>query len=510
MTGTSPVRLLVAALAAAAALTVAGWRTWQAVTRPAGGHEAPPALAGGDPVDADGRELPSVVIYLIDTLRADRLGAYGHGLPTSPRFDALAAESVLFEQCVAPAPWTLPSTVSLHTSTHPCEHGVLIVGQRISPALPTLAERLRSIGYRTASFHANPHVGVTSGLDRGFEVCERQGVLDVGAAAAWLDEQGADPFFLYAHAMEPHDPYTPSPQHRRHFAPVSRETEQAVNQLLRDLRAAANVDRHQGRPPGTTDTTREQTEASQRLLELRDAVEALYDGDVREADANLGRMIDALRERDLWDEVLFIVLGDHGEELGDRGGWLHGRSVHEENVHVPMLVRFPHGRHGGRRVQEVVTLVDVAPTILDFLGRPELAVGARGESLLEAATGTENRGDAQAVPRVASMRINKQSFHAPHAQQRGNVNVVIRQGRWKGIWNVEREAFELYDLRDDPGERDNVLLRDAEMERGRQMYLVARGWLDACQAESSEPVPVPDEPLDAAAMEELRALGYVQ
>ena len=150
----------------------------------------------------------NVVIVVIDTLRADRLGCYGHERPTSPRIDALAAEGVLFERACASAPWTLPSVSSLFTGLLPAEHRVLVDGDRLEESVPTLAEGLASLGLATWSLHHNPYAGELAGLARGFQVCrltERD--TDGPSLAAFLAERPRSPFFLYVHNTEPHDPH---------------------------------------------------------------------------------------------------------------------------------------------------------------------------------------------------------------------------------------------------------------------------------------------------------------
>ena len=188
-----------------------GWLTLRPVTptERRAASEAGEAAAAFDPASAAAASgQVNVVIFLIDTLRANRVGAYGYGKPTTPHMDALAAEGVVFEQCGAPAPWTLPSVVSLLTSTFPCEHRVLVDGQRIDGALEPLAARLHRSGYATASFLANAYAGPISGLDRGYDGCQRVGFTDGQTIDTWLDNVPAGkPMHVYIHNIEPHNPY---------------------------------------------------------------------------------------------------------------------------------------------------------------------------------------------------------------------------------------------------------------------------------------------------------------
>ncbi|MGI9432180.1 MAG: sulfatase-like hydrolase/transferase, partial [Myxococcota bacterium] len=197
-----------------------------------------------------------VVIFMIDTLRADHVGAYGYARETTPNIDAFAAEGVLFERAYAPAPWTLPSVVSLMTSTFPCEHGVVLDGQQISPALVPLAEHLRMRGFATASFHANSYAGAISGLDRGFDVSEARDYTDGERVGGWLDEVGPDrPVFLYVHNIEPHTPYKAPSAEAERFAPVTVLARHDVNRLLGRFQGLGRVDWSKGRAPGTTEVS---------------------------------------------------------------------------------------------------------------------------------------------------------------------------------------------------------------------------------------------------------------
>jgi len=447
---------------------------------------------------------PHVVLFVIDTLRADRLGTYGYDRPTSPVIDALAEQTALYERAYAPAPWTLPSVVSLHTSVFPCEHGVVLDGQRLGPGLPTLAERLYQAGYATASFYANPYAGTTSGLDRGFARHELRGQTGAGPVEAWLEQRAGDrPFFLYIHNTEPHDPYAPPPAAKAALAAAARvegATQERANGLLRRLRRLTRVDWSEGQEPGSTDNSSEQSAVMEELAGMAPAVEALYDAEVRHADARLGEVVRLLRRHGLWEDTLFILTSDHGEEFGEHGGWQHDQSVYEELLHVPLLVRWPDGTGAGRRIETPVSLLSVVPTVLEAVGR---AAGSPSPRSLRAAL--EAPSAERAGSGAVGLRVNRKKYYAPFARTRGDVNVALRQGAWKGIWNVEPDTFELYHLGSDPGEQRD---RSAgEPERVRAWRASAARWLEACRARAEDTEAAP--PLDAAGRERLRALGYL-
>jgi arylsulfatase A-like enzyme len=462
----------------------------------------PPPVAAATPPRGSGFGPVPVIIYVIDTLRTDRLGLYGYSRGTSPQIDALAAESVVFDQAYAPAPWTLPSVASLFTSTFPCEHEVLAEKDVLDESLLTLGEVLRRIGYRTAAFSTNVFVR-TADLSRGFDVYKRTEE-HLQHLAGYLVGVEGEPTYLYIHTLEPHNPYlAPNPYVER-FGSVTEKERRAYKRSMIGYRRLAALDWSRGRPVGTTDNTTSQNRALYLLRSLGEPLEAMYDGAVLYADVRLGQIIGLLRNVGLWEYSVFVLVADHGEEFGDHGGWLHDQSVYEELMHVPLLIRFPGGQWGGRRIGEPVSLVDLKPTILDAIGRPELCGECRGRSLLPA---IEGETTLSTEPVVTGMRWNVKKYYRPWKESRGDVNVVVRQGSLKGIWNLEPGTMELYDLAADPGERSN--LAESRSERVRELMASVRTWYAACREQASAHGPRRTEELDADTLEEIRSLGYV-
>jgi arylsulfatase A-like enzyme len=442
-----------------------------------------------------------VVIFVVDTLRADRLGSYGDETARTPQIDALATESALFENAHAAAPWTLPSVVSLLTSTFPCEHNVLADGDRLSETIPTLAEGLEKAGYATASAYGNPYAGPMSGLDRGFFLAEFR----VGSRALTvqrtLDGLGGSPFFLYLHNEEPHDPYS-----EKLFIPeyqVSDTARTTVNNQLQRLRELGRIDFVAGRPRGVTDNSVRQTRRIQALRERSEEIHKLYAKDVAIADHRVGSVDAELKRRGVWDQTLFILVSDHGEEFDEHGAWQHDQSAYEELMRVPLMIHFPDGNFAGERVEAAVSLVDVVPTVADVLGLPNLAEHARGVSLLPLLRGETPDDDP---PRVTGMRINRKKYYRPHRELRGDVNVVVRQQTWKAIYNADLDSVELYDLSTDPSEQQDRAA--SETARANLMSERARTWYRACvqtAAAAGESAEIAPEEA-----EQLRALGYTE
>lgn len=465
-----------------------------------------PLRQGADTAARDQQpERPThVVIFLIDTLRADSLGVYGYERSTSPNIDALAAESAVFDACYAPAPWTLPSVASLMTAQFLCEHGVVLDGQRVSDSVVTIAKQLQSAGYATGSFYANPYAGPMTGLDRGFNHCAFHGATDGSIVDAWLATAGVGPFFAYIHNVEPHDPYLAPRRLVEQFGSVSDDRMRVIGERLLHYRRLTRVDFASGQPLGTTDNTEDQREAMRRVRDDSEALDVLYAASVRDADEKVGSVIDTLQRRGIWNDTLFIVTSDHGEEFDDHGGWQHDQSVYEELVRVPLIVRFPDASIEPRRIDAAVSLVDVMPTIIDYLGQ-DVPSSCRGDSLMPLVRSTAQPAtDAISVP---SIRVNRKKYFRPYKESRGDTNIVLRDGRWKGILNVEVDTFELYDLGVDPAESSNVATQHPR--RVERMRDRARHWLKECVTAGAGQRGEAAGEMSDAVRERLRSLGYV-
>ena len=448
-----------------------------------------------------------VIIYVVDTLRADRLGVYGYPRTTTPNLDAVAAQSVVFDQAYSPAPWTLPSVASLITSTFSCEHGLTRGKKKLNPSVPTLAEKLSDVGFITAGFYNNLLVGSMAALDRGYQEFVFKSWSDdqrAGDVEKFLDRAGDDPFYLYLHTMETHAIESVPSKIIREFGHVSVDDRQKYGenyQLYRELRYA---DYAANQPVGSTDNSTRQDATRAELDDMLESINVLYDSAVREADSNLGDVVQILRDRGVWNKAIFIFVSDHGEEFGEHGGWFHDQTVYEELTRVPLIIHFPDDEFGGTRSDDIFSLVDVMPTIFDYLDRSAQCATCRGRSALPLLKGLA-AVETQA-PTVPSLRINEQSYYKAWKEQRGDVNVVVRQGHWKGIWNAEPDTLELYNLELDPDEKFDR--SDTELEVTGQLRDYADSWLAECQSRLKAPKELEADELDPETTEKLRALGY--
>jgi arylsulfatase A-like enzyme len=448
-----------------------------------------------------------VVIYLVDSLRADRLGIYGYtARDSSPNLTELAKNSVVFEQAYAAAPWTLPSVASMITSTFLCEHQIYSGRDRLSSSFQTLPEVLQDNGYFTGGAYSNLWVGPGNGLAAGYQNFIFTGGDDQEHApevATLLEEAAEKPFYLYLHSMEPHDTHATLSEYVMALGHVSVDLRMQYKQAHDFYVSLKEVDWEAQQPLGTTDNTAAQDRVMSFFSHEKDALNLLYDASVLRADSNLADVIAVLKENGSWDKTIFIFVSDHGEEIGDHDGWFHDQSVYEELTHIPMLIHFPEDQFGGQRISDAVSLLDIMPTVLDFLGQAELCGECRGRSLMNNIRGTDTPDRDSRV--VQSLRLNVRTYNAAMKQKRGDVNIAVRDGRWKGIWNREPETIEVYDIETDEKElwdrsEENPMLAAALKDR-------AETWYESCLKNARAPEG-PAE-MDAKTKAELRAIGYL-
>jgi arylsulfatase A-like enzyme len=449
------------------------------------------------------RPAPKVVLYLVDTLRRDRLGVYGYDKPTSPRLDALARECAVFDRAYAPAPWTLPSVVSLLTSQDPLAHGVFTRGQHADVHMRSLAESLHGRGWTTAGFVTNPFAGRASGLDRGYDRFDAAGdqAIDPDGVVDWLDAAGMQPAFAYVHTTEPHKPYKSPQRFRDRLGDVPKRRRRQLNRQVRILHHLTNWDFRRQQPKGETKNDEQQARLRAELADSKAELSMFYDAEVAWADDDVGRLVDLLRERGDWSSTLFVFVSDHGEEIFEHGDISHGQSLYAELVRVPMIVCHPGGLGAGRRIDAVVSLLDVMPTVLAYAGLP--ATGLAGHDLTPLLRG----GAAAAEPRVTSVRVNRHKYAPATEAKRGSLNVAVTDGRWRAIWNVQRDTVELYDSTTDPREQHD--LAADEPARAAALGALARRW-----AAGRWPADLSLEASQTATMDEdtvrrLRAIGYL-
>jgi choline-sulfatase len=394
----------------------------------------------------------NVFLITIDTLRSDHVRCYGYERIQTPAIDQLAKQGIRFAQAFTPSPITNTSHASILTGLLPSSHGVSDFGVPLAATHSTLAELLGKQGYRTAAFIGSVILDsktLAPGLDRGFEFydnfpektdtksrwgrIERRGMVVVQRAETWLSAHRTAPHFVWVHLYDPHDPYEP--------------------------------------PPPYSETYKDH----------------LYDGEIAYADSALSHFLAYLKEQSWYDGALIIVVGDHGEGLGEHGEDTHGIFLYDSTTHVPLILKLPSEQGAGRVVEGQVRTTDITPTILDFLEIPTPA-NLDGTSLQPFFVG----GDAAPRTVFGETDYPLRFGWAP-----------LRSVRMDGSKLIEAPRPEFYDLRSDAGELHNRYVPwDATVQKLRKSLAE----LGAKSSPAGKPSPAA---VSSGTVDELRALGYL-
>ncbi|MEN8151229.1 MAG: sulfatase, partial [Planctomycetota bacterium] len=319
-------------------------------------------------------ESTNLLVVVMDTTRGDRCSLNGYERSTTPNLDRIAAGGTVYTDAWAPTSWTGPAHASMFTGLRPENHGFRSgVRLYLDPSARTLAEILSDGGYATACLTNNPQISEEMGLIQGFEVYEEGGVRE--NSARWTTDRALEiakrhradgrPFFVFVNDWEPHLPYDPPERIAGDFLPEGVDPAEVAR--LRKFKADV--------PVLFGETWRA---FGRRQWEI---LSGLYDAEIAALDVELGRLVAGLDRAGILDDTLLVIVGDHGENLGDHGLCSHVFSLHRSLRHVPLLVRFPDRFEPGRRVGETVRLEDLFPTILEVLDLPRPS-GLDGTSLL--------------------------------------------------------------------------------------------------------------------------------
>ncbi|MEW6745943.1 MAG: sulfatase-like hydrolase/transferase [Planctomycetota bacterium] len=445
-------------------------------------------------VDRGRRVPPSIIVLVLDTVRADHLSAVGYDRPTSPHLDRLAAEGCLFTRAFVPSPWTLPTHASLFTGLMPSEHGCHWEHRFLVESHETLAERLRARGYETGGFSANINVSHFFNLDQGFDTFVeiwrerpgRPGLTDTAITNSevfkWLDGIPRDkPFFLFVNYMDAHLPYSPpAPERELFYGPDRGEALLASRADLLDLVLS-------GRALLTPEAR----------AELRD----LYDGEIAYLDRMVGELVAGLEGRGLLDKSLLVMTSDHGENLGEGGLVDHQLSVADRLLRVPILMRWPTVIEPGLVIEEMVDFVGLHDVVLDAAdgGRQPLS------GFLQVPESARILIAEYFRPLEIEERLGPRPDQ-PHLYSRRAVLRVKEHGRELKLICSAAGGQELYAVSEDPEE----LMRLEEpwtVDRLSSLLDRERGrWQQFQEPETSSSV---GEPLAAEAARILESLGYV-
>jgi arylsulfatase A-like enzyme/Tfp pilus assembly protein PilF len=412
------------------------------------------------PSFATAAEPPSIILITIDTVRADRMGFLDSKQGLTPQLDALARQGVVFERAYSQAPLTPVSHATILSGTYPSFHGVRDFGSRLPDAIPYLPALFRARGYHTAAFVSSiildPQNGFAPGFERGFETydagfhrkkkgearlgaMQRRGEETVARALSWLQNNRQGPVFLWVHIWDAHDPYDPPSPFKERF-------------------------------PNSP-----------------------YDASVAYVDAAVGKLLTGLRKLSMYDPALVAVMSDHGESLGEHGENTHGVFLYDSTVRVPLLIKFPQASFAAQRVSARVSLVDVAPTLLNASKIP-IPAEVQGQSLVSllgskiAAKPTADRTS------MAESEYSRRGFGWSSLQ-------ALRAGNFLF---VKAPQPELYNQLADPAEEHNVY------QSQKLAAVKLSGQLDTLLKQAGANAPQTSRAaLDQQSVEKLSALGYV-
>ena len=400
----------------------------------------------------------NIILFTIDTLRADHLECYGYDRVKTPNINRLASEGILFEHNIVQAPLTLPSHSSIFTGTHPLYHGIRDNGGfYLEEKHITLAEVLKTNGYSTGAFVGAFVLDSRWGLDQGFDYyydnfdltkyksisldsVQRRGDEVLAEACKWLEKNYQDKFFAWIHLYDPHTPYNPPEPYKTQYK-----------------------GRHFG----------------------------LYDGEIAYVDLLMGNFRNFMEEKNLLDKTLIIFTSDHGESLGEHKESAHGFFIYDSDIRVPLIIRFPENKFQGSVITNQVRSIDIMPTILNMLGgrSPE---SVQGESMLPLILGKQGGEALSAYSETYWPR-----YHYGWSELKS-----LRKDQYKFI---DAPKPELYDILEDPGELNNLVNKKAAL--GHEMKRELEALIDRYSAEGIEEAG--PKKIDNDSLVKLQALGYI-
>ena len=427
----------------------------------------------------------NVVIILIDCLRADHVGAYGHTNPTTPNIDTLAADGVLFDQAIAPTNWTKPSIVSLFTGTYLSQHTITegrlagradddsVARHVLIDDLTTMAESLSAAGFATGGFVNQGHLADYLGFGQGFDIYEAE-LHDPEVQdhfIQWVKSLDPGRFFAYLHLLDLHFPYTPQDH-------IDVFNDDVSERVITPLMARG------GR--GFRRLVAESQLTDENISELK----GLYDGLLLGMDDRVRQLIQFLKDEGLYDQTLVILTSDHGEAFFEHGYFEHGGELlYSELVRVPLIMKFPAGQYAGAVVESPVQLVDILPTTQELFGIPV----------------TANLGGTSVIGLIEGVAVGH-----PVLTESTDVGgqKALYHGGHKFIFDMDTDKVEVFDY-----QRDLLDQVDLVDQLDPSTVEEARAVLDRTlrrNAAFAEQMSIQERPLREYELEKLRSLGYIR
>ena len=434
------------------------------------------------------RERRNIIVVLIDTLRRDALGCYGNGLRPSPAIDALAAEGARFEDAVSTSGWTLPAIVSLLTGTWPTIHGA--VGKEgtltsIREEMLTAAEVFKLYGYNTFGWGNCAFMSPMLGLDRGFDLYDcrhahndkiRRADETLHSALAQLTAHKGGKNFLFVHLFDPHLDFDPPPGYERRFTGGRNDPP-----LPLDVHECLGLQRNAGNAPPVDEDIA--------------YIKGAYYGEINFVDDQIARFVDELKQLGIYEDCTLVLLADHGEEFWEHGGFEHGHTLYDELIRIPLIIKAPAGTGPqGLVVRSQVRIIDVMPTLFEMAGlkAPEFFEGASLLAQLEGRT----------MPDLPAMS---------ESILYGSEKFAWRVGGHKYIFDTDASAVpraQLFDVRNDPGERHNLM--ESEPELGRTLRVQFESLFVQLQQRIRTMSSPRASNMGPDQIESLKSLGYIR
>ncbi|MBN1459069.1 MAG: sulfatase, partial [Armatimonadetes bacterium] len=435
-------------------------------------------------------DSPDVFIYLIDALRADHLGCYGYARDTSPAMDEFASAATWYADANTAATWTRPSVATVMTGLYPSVHGAMHITEALAEWPVLLPEMLSAHGYATWTVTTNGHTTEKWGFKQGYDGM----VYGNMESAEWVNDQVGtiladikkdQPVFMFLHTIEPHAPYAPEGKSLELF---DRGFEGSCDGSLEALDALGGLN------PDVSEADVE------HLIDR-------YDADVFEADKAFREFLDLLKQFDRFDNALIILVSDHGESFLEHDTLQHSCNLNQEEMHIPLIMRFPHGRLGGVRVRQRASLIDILPTVLAEVGvAPDVWYPLPGMDLAHFATQPRASRDRPVYAEVSWHEANHLDLVAVIDEDgyKRTLDVSVDPGEF-----ATKKSLGLWDTASDPKERQDLSssmsVRAAYDEQLLAKWLLAQTECRTAQAEAPATVEITDE-----MREELQALGYLR
>ncbi len=445
-------------------------------------------------------DTPNIILVSIDTLRADHLSCYGYPYKTSPNMDELAHEGVIFKNTFSTTSWTLPSHVSLFTSLNTPNHQVINMLHKLENSIPTTADILRNNSYFCAAFTGGGFLRRRYGFSKGFDsfhqimkgnnlavrIDEAESLS--GRTTKWLDKNFDKKFFLFLHTYQPHMPYENNSDAGKIFL-----DENSKWQRLRPK------DIFRGTGKYRTNLSEEE----------RKNVIALYDGEIRYTDEYLIKpLIEKLKELSIYNNTMLIITSDHGEEFYEHQNWLHGSTLYNELIKIPLIIKFPDSYYGGTTVENTARIIDITPTILEEAKVDFDSFNFDGESLLSLIKGKEKEERIFYADLI--FRRIKDSSPQMFATNKNGLKIIqsnkIKSNFTKSIaTDFEDKKIELYDLEEDQEEMINLADRKNYKELCLELIENIGRYYQVKAGQKAKSIK-----MDAELRETLKALGYIR